>query len=370
MLTLLHCADLHLEARFGERMPRAWADRRRAGLRAALTRLLDEARTRRVDAVTIAGDLYDGQNATPEMGHWLREQFAALAPTRVYIAPGSSDAYTAGSLYAHSPWPANVHIFVPGAPAAVELAPGVYLWGAALPVGPEQRSLPYLRPESPGTHLLLAHGAPAAPAFDVGNLYSIDPSALAAAGFQAALLGCLHTAWRTDEPLLCVYPGSPEPLAPHEALGSHGALLVSVEGKDCRAEFIPIAQWRYASLTMDLGACASVADAAALISQKLKEAGLDRHSIARVTLTGTEGLNLDAAALRAHVETPAWVHYQQRRLPTSELEDVAEPGGVKGLLGRRRNGHRASEQVRREAATADLALHTLDGRRRRRLRLS
>ena len=367
MLTLLHCADLHLEARFGERMPWAWADRRRAGLRAALTRLLDEARTRRVDAVTIAGDLYDGENATPEMGHWLREQFAALAPTRVYIAPGSSDAYTAGSLYAHSPWPANVHIFVPGAPAAVELAPGVYLWGAALPVGPEQRSLPELRAEPAGTHLLLAHAAPAAPAFDEGNLYSVDPSALAAAGFQAALLGCLHAAWRTDQPLLCVYPGSPEPLAPHEAHGAHGALLVSVEGRACRAEFIPTAQWRYASLAVDLAGCYNAVEAAALIGHALRDAGLDKHTLARVTLTGTDGLDL--TALHARVDTPAWVQYQQRRLPTSELEDLAETRGVKGFLAKRRNGHGSSEQVRRDAAAIDLALRALDGGKPRRSKL-
>lgn len=127
-LHLLHLSNLHLDAPFPTLGPE-----RRADLRATLGRILALARERRVDAVTIAGDLYEQDYALPDTAAFLAQQAARLAPIRVFIAPGERDPYTHDSLYALTRWPENVTLFSQGQLTAVELGPGITLWGAACP---------------------------------------------------------------------------------------------------------------------------------------------------------------------------------------------------------------------------------------------
>jgi len=106
MFSILHCADLHLEASFAsDRLPPAAGNWRRADLQAALGRILALAHEHQVDAVTIAGDLYDQEYALPDTAEFLREQLAALAPVRAFIAPGECDPCGDDSLYALTRWP-------------------------------------------------------------------------------------------------------------------------------------------------------------------------------------------------------------------------------------------------------------------------
>ncbi|MBN2004214.1 MAG: metallophosphoesterase [Anaerolineae bacterium] len=92
-MKLLHLSNLHFDAAFPALGPTRHAD-----LRAALGRILALARERKVDAVTIAGDLYEQEYAPPDTAAFLAQQFARLAPIRVFIAPGARDPYTNDSL--------------------------------------------------------------------------------------------------------------------------------------------------------------------------------------------------------------------------------------------------------------------------------
>ncbi|MFZ2423342.1 MAG: metallophosphoesterase, partial [Anaerolineae bacterium] len=131
---LLHLSDLHLDASFAaDGSALSVSNWRRSDLRATLGRILTMAREHRVDAITIAGDLYDQEHALPDTGEFLAQKFAQLASIRVFIAPGEHDPYTVRSLYALTRWPPNVHIFTQGQLAPAELAPDVHLWGAAHP---------------------------------------------------------------------------------------------------------------------------------------------------------------------------------------------------------------------------------------------
>ena len=59
---------------------------------ATLGRILTLARERQVDVVTIAGDLYEQDYALPETAGFLAQQFAKLAPIRVFVALGERAA--------------------------------------------------------------------------------------------------------------------------------------------------------------------------------------------------------------------------------------------------------------------------------------
>src|SRR5690348_6741071 len=97
-MRLLHIADVHLERSFTRVGPRH-GRKRRAELRATLRRALDLGRSRHVDAICIAGDLFERENALPEVGEFLRASFAGLGDIPILIAPGDRDYLSPGCLY-------------------------------------------------------------------------------------------------------------------------------------------------------------------------------------------------------------------------------------------------------------------------------
>jgi len=357
MTTLLHCADLHLEACFAaEGLPPAVGDQRRASLRQTFAHILALATERGVDAVTIAGDLYEQDYASPEVASFLAQQFAAAAPIPFYIVPGEHDPWTEDSLYAFARWPDNVHLYPPGALSRLDVAPTVRLWGAAHPLAPHFALCPDSMPEGPGMDILLLHAA-----------QPPGEEALRAAGFDLALLGGVQHA-RLTPPV--IYPGSAEPLSWAEAAGEHVAALITLGEGAPRIEAIPVSQTRYLDLTVDLSGCGSLDDAAALIGSMLRShggvAGVDECSLARVTLIGARRFDLDLAALRAQVATPAWVEYDVQLAPAYNPEDFVGEPTPRGLLVQRLQ-ERLAAAAESEGMTVrqalNLALRALDGRR-------
>ncbi len=111
-MKLIHTADIHLDASFASAgMPTGFGNRRRQGLRDVLSAILRRAKEWPADAVLISGDLFEHSRVSRETVAFLREQFEALRPVPVFLAPGNHDPYMLSSPYATEPWPANVHIF-------------------------------------------------------------------------------------------------------------------------------------------------------------------------------------------------------------------------------------------------------------------
>jgi len=371
MFQILHCADLHLDASFASSgLPATFGSRRRNDLRATLGRILTLARERQVDAVTIAGDLYEQDYALPDTAVFLVQQFAKLAPIRVFIAPGEYDPYTTDSLYALTRWPENVTIFSEGKLLAVELAPGIHLWGAAHPPARGHKTLDRFHVDREGVNLLLLHAVDAEQRTPGDKaLFRVDAEAVRAAGFDFALLGHYHNGclWPEDAPC-CVYPGSPEPLALEEADGAHQIVLLTIQDGVCTPEPIPISQWRYLSLPVDLTGCESTEEAAKRIEQSLQAGpgGDHEYTMCQVTLTGLPAFDLDLEALTGQVTARAQVSYEVRFSLPYNLEQLAQEQTVRGLLVRRFQARLEAAESRRERALAKnallCALRAMDGK--------
>ena len=368
---ILHCADLHLDASFASSsLPAAAGTWRRADLRATLGRIFTLARERQVDAVTIAGDLYEQDYALPDTADFLVQQFARLVPIRVFIAPGERDPYTNDSLYALTRWPENVTIFSKGRLSAVELTPGIRLWGAACPPARGHRALDNFHVNHEGVNLLLLHAADTEqPEPGDKDLFSVDVATVRAAGFDFALLGHQHNGrvWPEDAPC-CVYPGGPDPLAPEEADDTHQVVLLTVQDGVCTPELIPISQWHYLSLRVDLTDCSSIDEAVTCIEQSLQrvQGSDDERAVCHVTLTGLPDFNLDVKALAGQVKTKAHVRYDPRLSMAYDLEQLAQEQTVRGLLVRRfqaRLKNASSDQECHKVLNAlNYALQVLDGK--------
>jgi len=368
MMRILHCADLHLDASFAASgLSAAAGSWRRVDLRSTLGRIFTLARERQVDAVTIGGDLYQQDCLSPDTADFLVQQLAKLSPIRVFIAPGECDSYTNDSLYALTNWPENVHIFSEGRLSAEELAPGISVWGAACPPARGHEALAKFRVDRDGFNLLLLHAS--GPEVSGKALFSVDADAVRAAGFDFALLGHCHDGrlWPKDQPY-CAYPGSAEPLAPDEASGAHQVVLLTIRDGVCTPETIPISQWRYFPLRLDLTDCGSTAEAAKWLEQLVQanSTGDEERTVCQVTLTGLPGFSLDIEALAKQIETKAYLHYEPQLAFPYNLEQLAQEQTVRGMLVRRLQARIEGASSLRERAKAEsallCALRALDGK--------
>ena len=238
-MRLLHIADVHLERAFVW-LGKQRGDRRRAELRATLARAIDLAIERRVDALCIAGDLYDSEMVDDATGSYLTALFARL-PVPVLISPGNHDPFHPGCLYDRVSWPAHVHVFREPELTSVPVGDG-QIWGRAFR-GPRDDGSPLAGVRIPdgGLHLGLVHADIVA--LGTSSPYGpLEPGEILASGLSHVMLGHIH-AGRIDQTSHFAYPGSIEPLDIGES-GEHWALLVDATLGGVTVEPVPLTQRR------------------------------------------------------------------------------------------------------------------------------
>jgi exonuclease SbcD len=327
-MRFLLIADVHLDAPFAWAGPRVAAVRRQA-LRDAFSKALDLSVDRSVDAVLVAGDLFEHDRVTPDTIAFLRNAFDRIHPIRVFLAPGNHDWYFPRSPYRQVAWSPNVHIFDASRLMPVTLEEGVTLWGAAhrAPANTDGFLDGFHGVDRGGVNLALFHGSERnwLSAQETGKIphAPFDAPQIEAAGFQHAFLGHFHTPkddhWFT-------YPGNPDPLTFGET-GERGVVLADVDGSG------NIERWRHSvavtnlhDLQVDVTGSMSLQDVRDALRNRVQ--GLE--GCARVTLIGEvppevslpiEGLedvrgNLDVLVVRSGSVRIAYDYVALSQKPT------------------------------------------------------
>ena len=291
-MKIVHFADLHLDAAFASRGAAGDAARRRRQalrdvLRAIASLTLDE----HADALFCGGDLYEREHATPDTAAFLRQTFASLDPTPVYIAPGNHDYYGRDSVYTTQEWSPNVHIFTEPRFEPVPIADGVTLWGAAhcAPAN-TPNFLEGFRTEGAGAHIALFHGSERSWFSEQGGgkepHASFDVVDIDDAGLHHAFLGHYH---RPKDASRHTYPGNPDPLEFGED-GKRGAVVATVNADgsvDRERRVVAITQVH--DLPLDVTGCESQQQ----IRDRLAEQTEGLSGAARLTVKGDLSPELD-----------------------------------------------------------------------------
>lgn len=310
-MRLLLFADLHLDTSFGW-APRDVAQRRRQNLRDTLSRIVDLAEHVDVEALLIAGDLYEQERFTPDTAAFLRKTLND-AGRRVIIAPGNHDWLGPDSLYARTDWSGHVKIFAESLLEPVELADGVTLWGAAhrAPANTDGFLANGFRVDREGIHLGLFHGSeqsgmPFQPAGKIPHA-PFTSAQIEEAGLHHVFCGHFHTPRDTE---LYTYPGAPDPLTFGDSLGGSAVEVeVQTDGTIVRTRH-DVRTSEVHDLEVDISGSGSMDDVRGAFAAALE--GLS--GCGRVTLRGEvapsleldiglleeERQELDAVVVRAH----------------------------------------------------------------------
>jgi DNA repair protein SbcD/Mre11 len=299
---LLHTSDVHLGATFkvlGERGPE-----HRRQLRDTFAHVVDTAVAERVDAVLIAGDLFDSVAAARVQAPFAAEQLGRLGQAAIPVCAiaGNHDPLGEGST---------------GVWADLERrCPGLTVFGAHLGerVIPERdltivgRSAPRrLSAESPLAGLpvrrqtrflaALAHGSVERPDYEA-QFTTITPREIGASGVDYLALGDWHSAQEVSaEGVTAWYSGAPEMIDFDEGQSGYVLLVTIPAPGRAEVERRRVGRRRGERLVVDL-ATAGDADA---IARRIRD-GADADLALRVVLTGLGGLDTRVLAERLRDE--------------------------------------------------------------------
>ena len=366
MTRLLHLADVHLGASYSAFGGLASA--RSAAALEEFKKLPSIAASEAVEAVLIAGDLFDGPGIDNATIAAVRETLRRVAQSGrpVFIIPGNHDSVTlkrdiyrelvdgqkvikineeTGSIVGR---PDCVYVFTApsfGAPVTVPLASGVLnVYGLAYDRSQDSTPLAtFVRAPSEGLHIVLLHGpVPMASHWKAsGNSLQLPIDALRRMHADYIALGDYHRPWlpaqfSTQGDIPACYPGSFTSLDLTET-GDHGYAVVELTrgGK-------PVIAFRKTGLNavhdigdFDVGACDNEAAVASAIADVTPDG-----TIPVVRLVGSPAFPLDveqvAAALEEQFECAgvedATMYFASQRLAAIASQDTVA-GHVVRLAG-------------------------------------
>ena len=296
MIRILHGADLHLDSPF-QGLDRDRAIARREEQREILRRMAALAVERQVDAVLLAGDLFDSQGAYPETARLLGEVLSAL-PMPVFIAPGNHDRYSPRSAWDGIAFGENVHIFKGETVSCVEMEGlNLRVWGAAFT--DRYRTPPLAGFEAPEKgdmlDVMVLHGEVGNPTSNYG---AISREHIARSGMDYVALGHVHAAsglCKAGETFYA-WPGCPEGRG-FDELGEKGVYVLELEKGACRCEFVPLGGRRYEIIEVDI---TNETDVPAAVERALNAD--TTRDIYRIRLSGETDAAPDMAALSRMLE--------------------------------------------------------------------
>ena len=295
-LRFIHAADLHLDSPFEGLKDSTPPQVRETLLQAtfrAYDRIIDLSIAERVDALLVAGDVYDGadRSLAAQLRFLAGLNRLEAAGIRSFVCHGNHDPLDGWQ--ARLTFPAGCHQFGPSV-EAVPFDPSRpdrgTIYGVSYPrqAVRENLALRFQRSGPPAPAIGLLH-------CNVGSNTGHEPYSpctvddLVAAGMDYWALGHVHTrqVLRTQAPTI-VYPGNPQGRHPNE-LGARGVYLVELNNGDARLEFRPVDLVRWHSLSLDI---AALADEQALLDAAVSQVEVARSNsdgrdvVYRLALTG------------------------------------------------------------------------------------
>lgn len=273
--SFLHAADLHLGSPFlglssnDEELARRVA----AASREAFEELVDQAISRPVNFVVIAGDVYDGDWKDTTIGHFFNRQMAKLqrAGIPVYSVRGNHDAESV--ITSAVTLPDSVKVFPSKRPETFlipELKVALHGQSFANRAVPENLALDYPAPKPGYFNIGVLHtscdGRP-----PHANYAPCSVQDLLQRGYQYWALGHCHEYEVLSPNPPIIFPGNLQGRSIREC-GLKGAVIVEVEdGQVSTFTRLPLAKIRWARISVDLSKATTETEAFDVIQREIQK---------------------------------------------------------------------------------------------------
>lgn len=351
-MRILHCADVHLDSRMKTHFDDATAKQRRDELLDTFLRMMERAEQEKVQAVLIAGDLYDVRDVTKRTRSAVLGCVAKYPGIQVYYLKGNHDH--AGSGEGEDPdLPVNLHYFGEDWTSYVLDESGrrrIVLYGAELEKENNARLHVDLRVRQEDINIVMLHGQTAKlKKSGRGEIIALDR--LKDLGIDYLALGHVHA--HTEEALdkrgVMVYPGCLEGRGFDEC-GEHGFMLLDIDPENgtVAREFIPFSKRRMREFPVDISDCSDGNEILERVKTAWEEASIPPQDMVKLILTGEvrEGCDTDTGLILQQLQDR--VYYLKVTDRTSEAIDEEKLAGERSLRGTYVRMIRADDSLREE----------------------
>lgn len=283
-MKLIHCADLHLDAKMTSNLDKEKAKERKGELLHTFERMVAYAAQNDISAILIAGDMFDTKNISATTRNTVLAQIASHPDITFFYLKGNHD--NDNFLSGLEQIPHNLKMF--GSEWNTYKMGGVNISGIELSKENSGAAYTSLVLENDKFNIVILHGQEAeSVARDKAEV--INLKALRNRGIDYLALGHVHAYKREqlDGRGIYCYPGCLEGRGFDEC-GEHGFVVLHIddEKKTFTDVFIPFAERKLYTVEVDVSGVLSSTEMAARISKELKENNYSRENLLKIILTG------------------------------------------------------------------------------------
>ncbi len=302
-MRLIHCADLHLDSRLTTNLNKEKAKERNAELLRTFERMVDYAEENGVEAILIAGDLFDTRRISANARAIVWDAVSGHEDISFFYLQGNHDT---GHFFAdREEIPGNLKLFGPTW-RSYPLGTGrIVVSGLELSGENAAGAWHSLVLDPSKFNIVMLHGQEA----ETGSkdrAEVIRLRDLKNKGIDHLALGHIHSfkAGRIDARGVWCYPGCLDGRGFDEC-GDHGFVLLDVDEETgtCSRQFVPFASRNIYTVPVDISGCDRPSEMAERIDEALREQQISDRDLVKVVLTG----ELD-------VESEIDLDYLQKRL--------------------------------------------------------
>ena len=333
-MKLIHCADLHLDAKMTASLTKEKAGERRKELLLTFERMVKYASENQVEGILIAGDLFDTKNVSATVCHGVEEAIAGHPEITFFYLKGNHD--TDHFLAGLKRLPENLKLFggkwisyplgeqgkitISGIELSAENAGGAF---HALVLDPGK------------FNIVMLHGQEAETgAKDKAEVIRLRE--LKNKGIDYLALGHVHS--YKEEALdgrgVWCYPGCLEGRGFDEC-GIHGFVFLQIDERTgaCVRQFIPFASRSLHTVAVDVSGCMRTGNMAERIDSALAERKIPARDLVKIVLAGS--LDVECEKDLAYLEKRFEQNYyflkirDETRLKVN-IEDFLLDGSLKG----------------------------------------
>jgi len=285
-MKLIHCADLHLDAKMSANLDKESAKIRRGEILHTFERMVSYAVENEVEAILIAGDLFDTKNISATARNTVLHAITEHPQIRFYYLKGNHDKDN--FLTGLETVPENLKLFTDAWTTYEEAEGRITISGIELSSSNLGSAHVTLLPDAKKFNIVMLHGQEAeSDAKDKAEI--INLKLFRNKGIDYLALGHIHGYKKEalDARGLYCYPGCLEGRGFDEC-GEHGFVLLEIdeESGHFTHTFVSFAQRKLYTVEVDVTDCTTTVEMQDRAREVLKEMGCEPNALLKIVLKG------------------------------------------------------------------------------------
>ncbi|MCQ2510565.1 MAG: metallophosphoesterase [Lachnospiraceae bacterium] len=300
-MKILHCADLHLDSKMTANLPTEKAKERRQEMLASFRRMVQFADLNQVEAVIIAGDLFDKKSCSATARNTILSMIREYPRILFFYLKGNHDRGM--DLKGLESDVQNLHLFSEEQWRSFYLG-DICITGIELTEKNNMSAFEELKLDPDKYNILVLHGktedCSVRPLRSVKGTDSVIPlKTLRNKAIDYLALGHIHKreAGRLDGRGIWCYPGCMEGRGFDEC-GEHGCVMLEIDPETHRTEitYVPLAQRIFHEIPVDISSCGNSYEILQAIERTLDEGTCSSRDLIKILLTGEAEITSDILA--------------------------------------------------------------------------